>query len=191
MLIWGLWQNFILNFSLRQHDLDSKKYPLVNLNEILTLAQINPTAIQDLVNDRIIVIADFVDRDLHETTYGKMAGALILVNVYLALVNSDNLVNISFFVMLSIGYLFISLIVFWPGSFQGKKLTRYLKHEKIFQYVLSWFSYLVLLCIISIITYLSSNIHINILYISFYLYILNHVMRLVYKKYGWLPQEDG
>ena len=104
--------SIIVNLRIRNFDLVKKEntYNYIHLGELLSL----PTSfIKELSKDRIIIIGDFEERDMHKTTMGDMAGSLILLNTYLALVNEDNIISIDFIMLLLIGYFMISLFYFY------------------------------------------------------------------------------
>jgi hypothetical protein len=72
------------------------------------LASMTDNEIQSLVKDKIILIGDFEDKDLHPTIYGKIPGILINFNAYLALKNNEHIVPKHLILFLFAAYLFLS-----------------------------------------------------------------------------------
>lgn len=67
-------------------------------------------AIPSLVNNKIVLIGDFEDRDLHLTSKGIIPGVLINYNAYLALKNNDHIISNSLILFLFVGYLSFMLM---------------------------------------------------------------------------------
>ena len=181
----SVFNHFILNFRIRHYDLKQKTYSLVNLGELLSM---NPEQINEMVKNRIVVIGSFAKEDMHKTIYGDMPGALILLNVYLALVNQDNVVCTLFFIVLFVSYTITSFMAFYPLKLAEKGILKYFKEEKILKFIMGWLSFVLLLILISAVTYFMFNIHINILYLSIYLYALRKIMRFIYKRVNFFKE---
>lgn len=64
--------------------------------------------LRDAFNDRLIILGDFSDRDLHETIYGDLPGPIILLNSYIALREGDADVHWALLVFLWLGFTAIS-----------------------------------------------------------------------------------
>ena len=107
----------ILNLRIQNDDLheneDYRRF-YVNMEMLLRLPE---AALLEFVKDRIVVIGDFEERDIHETVFGNMAGPLVLVNAYLSLVNGDNMFSLSFLMTLFLFYLWISYRIFSDRPF--------------------------------------------------------------------------
>ena len=100
-----------LDFPVRSFDVftnDDGGYSSVHLCELMNTP---PDFINALTKNKIIVIGDFVDRDLHATLYGTMAGPLIQLNAYLALVNGDHL--LTWPLLIFIFSAILGAILFW------------------------------------------------------------------------------
>lgn len=175
--------NFILDFRIRQYDLfeSDEHYNFVNLGELLFLTDKN---ILDIVKGRIIIIGDYVDRDIHDTIYGDMPGALILLNVYLALVKGDNIINWGFVLFLYFGYSLISVLIFYPGDFIEKWISRKFAKIKAAKFFVEVLGYMFFLGIMSVISYFMFNKHINILLLSIYLYLMDLSVSFILRKRG-------
>lgn len=183
--------HFVLNFRIRHDDLfgsKEKRYPYINLGELLALLP-DTNYIGTFIKDRIILIGDFEDHDIHKTMAGYLPGPLIMLNAYLALHYGDNVITWPFIIILFMTYLAISLIVFHPVQIENKIFARLKENPKL-SFIAGFMSYLTILMILSIITYLFFNIHINILYISTYIYGLEQLINRTYQKFGLVEANE-
>lgn len=145
--------------------------------------------IKHLVKDKIILIGDFDDRDLHATVYGKIQGVLINYNAYLSLKNKKHILPNSLIFCLFFLYLIITISIVFnidirvEKGFKNyllskkwlKETINYLMSFKIVKKISSLFqgtfnyilrSYLKLgslFIVISILFYLAYGIHVEIL----------------------------
>ena len=71
----------------------------------------NIEKVKKCINDKIVVIGDFLGNDIHETYVGKMSGALINLNAYLTLQKGGHLVNIFHVILLFIFYFILYMII--------------------------------------------------------------------------------
>ena len=93
--------SLILNFPVRKitkytTDLENNYYELGTdiLNER------SDEEIQKMVQNKIILIGDFVDRDIHATSFGDIPGVLINYNAYLALKSEGHIIPVSLLIIL-------------------------------------------------------------------------------------------
>ncbi len=174
--------SFILDYRLRAFHYNNNKCPKLILGEWLTLAKdTTGKATEDfkkLVKNRIIVVGDFEDRDIHETIYGKIPGPLILVNALLALEAGDNLINFQFLFYLALMYFIISYISF-SNTFSLRQLARiYVFRQKPEResFLESLPTYMLYFSTISVISYFIFSIHIGVLVLAFYMFLLEKSM---------------
>ena len=71
---------------------DSKTYPFFNLGELLVLSN-EPSFYKSFLENKFIVIGNF-NTDIHDTPVGKMPGTLVLLNTYLNLFFSRQLISV-------------------------------------------------------------------------------------------------
>lgn len=175
--------SIILDFRIRNSHLNERGYYsdfCMNLWELLSLPD---AALHELTKDRIIVIGDFKERDMHETVFGKTPGSLILLNAYLSLVNKENIVSVPFLMALFGVCLLLSFHIF-----SGKRLEerqwriRMIRSVIRGRFIAKLVNYLLILGAFSVISYLIFNIHINILLIAAYLTVLESLVRYAVKK---------
>ena len=179
---------YFLNYGINTYDLKiAREYPLINLGELLWLGQEN---IQELIQNRWIVLGDFEQNDNIETLFGSIPGPLLLMNVILSLERKDARITVWYVLFLLLGYYFISSIVLNPhdriGHFIGK-----LRFGEVIQNFLKGFALAIILSTISILSFFIFHIHVNILMLSLYLYGLDYlVIRLAKKSQLIVPEAE-
>lgn len=160
----------VIDFKLRYYELidrnSERMYNIVNLGDILRMSD---SIFYKAVSNKIILIGDFYERDIHQTLFGKMSGTLILLNVYFTLMNGENLISLGLFLLLFIGFFLISTELFSDKSLGERKIVAKYTQKKFGKFILKYLSYVLYLSILSVLTYLIFNVHLNILVIAVYL----------------------
>ncbi len=172
--------NFIMNYRVIQkdiYDLEAGFNP-ISMGELLYLTDED---IQKFTADKIVVIGDFFENDMHETVLEITAGPLILLNALMTIQQGDTIVNIWFFLLIITAYALLSYLVFVEGDMienyikklPGKKLTKYLA---------GFASYFIMLTILSLMTYWMFNIHLNVFFIAIAFYLMDRFAGLILYK---------
>lgn len=173
----------IVDFKLRYYELldrnSEKMYFLANLGDLLRLPD---SAFYKSINNKIILIGDFYERDIHQTLFGKMSGTLILFNIYFSLLQNETLISFWLVLLLFIGYFMISYDLFSDSDLKERKYARKISHTKLGKFIFKVLSYVVYLMIISTVTYFIFNIHINILILAFYLKGVDSLLKYLRNK---------
>ena len=168
----------VLDFSVRSYDVftdDGTGYSSVHLYELMNTP---PEIINALVRNKIIVIGDFMDRDLHPTLYGTMAGPLIQLNAYLALANGDHFLTWPLLVFIFCCYLTISWFLFTDRNFVTIGWMEKLKNSKWGSVVFDFLKYAFAFVLINVFSYLLFDVHLNVLIISVYIVVIEYVLSL-------------
>jgi hypothetical protein len=138
-----------------------------------------------ITKDKIIVIGDFEDTDIHETIKGPTPGPTILLDVYYALYYGDNLFSIGFVIFLLAGFFLVSYRCFSGSdileSFMKKKFSA---HNNIISGIAGLLSYLIYFITLSTISYFFFNIHLTILLLVFYMEGLEQLIKYKGHKLG-------
>lgn len=138
--------------------------------------------IHEVTKNKIVVIGDFEDTDLHETIYGPTPGPLILYNVYLALCEEDSIINMSFIFFLLAGFFVISLKCFTKVDLIDRYIIgRFILLPRIRAFLASFIGYVIYLGLLSVISYFLFNIHLTILLIAVYLELVEQLVE-AFKK---------
>ena len=169
---WTL-NNFIMNYRILQkdiYDLEAGFNP-VSLGELLYLSDED---IHEFTANKIIVIGDFFENDMHETVLEITAGPLILLNAFLSLKHGDTIINIWFLLFLTLSFAWLSYLAFVEGDLVERRINK-MVNKRIARYLAGFASYFLFLTIISICCYLMFNIHINVFFLSVAFYIVDQV----------------
>ncbi|GAB4330378.1 MAG: hypothetical protein OHK0038_04700 [Flammeovirgaceae bacterium] len=166
-----------------------------NYSYMSDMLMLPPEFFHEMTKDKIIVVGDFENLDIHQTIYGPMPGPLILVNAFLSLEKGYN--------QLKIGFLFMLFIAFTLVSYKALTLNdtiidfiikiikkifntiqRILIKMKILkesvemegnksavtEFLADSLFYTIYFGVVSVISYYFYNIHITILILAFYMW---------------------
>lgn len=180
--------HFILNYRLLQRDiLDIETgFNPVNLGELLFLS---PEDIAEFLKDKIVVIGDFFEDDMHETMFEVTAGPVILINAYMSVLHQDTTVNLFFILIIFLAYFGLSFIAIYPEDMIEIYIKRKYGKIKWVGNLTTFMSYILGLITTSIITYFLFNIHLNVLMLGFYIFLVEKLSKLVHKKL--VPENQG
>ncbi len=171
-------QNFILDFPISTFNKNELAY--THLSDLLVLPSF---AIHEITKDKIVVLGDFEDYDLHETIYGMMPGPFILINAFLALEHKANALSFGFLLWLFITYTFISFKVFKSDDPLTDLVKRKFSEDSfLISLLVDTLFYLVYFGIVSLVAYFLFNVHLAILILSFYMYGLEVVVILIQER---------
>jgi len=178
---WWTLNHFIMNYRLLQVDVMDQEagFNPINLGELLLLPEEDAAA---FLENKFVVIGDFYEVDLHETIFEITAGPVILMNAYWSLLNKDTKLNVFFFLILLGSFFFLSMLAIYPEDLIEKYIKKRYGKIKWVQSITSFVSYLLFLVVISIITFLFYNIHLNVFLLAVYLFILEKVSNFLQKR---------
>jgi hypothetical protein len=166
-----IFNSFIVDFPIRAYEVfEQQEFPVVNLSELLILPE--EVMVNEYLKDRIILLGDF-NNDVHMTIHGKTAGTLILLNTYLTLKNGDHVVRGLWVLMMLVFYTLISYHVFYRDSDKPA-----INVDKRYSFVASFLNYLIILSIISILSYLLFKVYVNILILALYINCISFIIGL-------------
>lgn len=169
---------FILDYRIRAYNiLKENEYNIVYLGELLKFP---PEFIAELTKDRIVLVGDYEDRDLHRTVYGIMSGTLILLNAFLALEAGDNQISVGLILFLFVGFWIASAKAFMVRDPVTRFIEKKLGSEHFMvELFLDTTFFLVYMVVMSLTSYFLFNIHIGVLFLSFYLYAIELIATFV------------
>ncbi len=133
-----------------------------------------------LFENKIILIGDVSENDIHDTYLGKIAGPIINLNAYYALVNDDLSISYIEIIVLFMIYFGISLYIIRRYSILNFiPFLRKFK-SKTFRFFLSFFSLSFIFSAIGVAGYLLFGIEINIFIPSLYFTIFGYLVNYHY-----------
>ena len=160
---WFTLNYFIMSYRLLQKDIDSQEagFNPVNLGVLL---QLNPEDVASYL----------------EIT----SGPVVLLNALLTIQNQDSRVNIFFFIILGVTFFALSFIAIYPEDLIERYIRKKYGKLKWVGNLTSFMTYIVMLFLVSIITFFLFNIHINAFFLAIYLFIIEKVSNFLMKKIG-------
>lgn len=177
---WTL-NNFIMNYRLVQKDIVDQQagFNPVSLGELLYLEDKD---IQEFMANKIVVIGDFFENDMHETLFEITSGPLILLNAFLTIKEGDTVVNVWFFLLLFGVFIYLSYMVFVEGDYMEQKISKTFGSIAIAKYLAGFASYITILALLSLTTFFFFNIHLNIFFLALAFYAMDKIVGFIYAK---------
>ena len=168
---WHLyWNSLTLRFPIKLWDsyIYRDEYSSTNLQEKRTLnlgADILDIEVDipSLVKDKIVVIGDFTENDIHDTYIGKIAGPVININALKALQNNELEIPWSLIFFLITFYVMISYLLLRCPIPTNRILDKLHMNKASVKYLLSFIGYSFLFTIMSGAIYLICGIDINVI----------------------------
>ncbi|OJJ19374.1 hypothetical protein BKI52_21430 [marine bacterium AO1-C] len=184
--------HFAPPLKIRNYDLfeapEKQRYSWIRLGELLMF----PEDILKICKGRILVIGNFAgNADKHETVMGDLYGPLILVNTYIALKNGDNIITVGWLAMLFFSFFFISFFTFWQVDVKQMRVINWLNYwlsRGLFKHIIRLMTYVFGLTLVSVASYLFFNIHLNIMIMGGFFYLLDSAVKFAYRRKGWLEK---
>ena len=180
----------ITDFKVRMSDfqlgsnLKESNYALHYLETLTTLGpMMEPADLKKLFAGKLILIGNF-DSDVHKTAFGMMPGLLIVYNAYLTLLNNENVVNKLWLLLMIAGFTFISYRLFSGHGFNLLDLVKRRFKSGWILFILNSLDEFLFLSLLTIISYLFFNIHINILVLFVYLKIIEFIIDILKSKFS-------
>ncbi len=161
--------NFIINYRVLQKDIMNLEagFNPISLGELLFLP---PEEINSFLAGKIVIVGDFLENDMHETLFEITAGPLILMNVLLSLESQDTYINLLFWIILTVGFLYLSYMTLTSKDAIEESIKKRFNNAGILKYAVGFASYLLILTLISLITFFIFNIHLNVFFLACYCY---------------------
>ncbi|MCG6186785.1 CHASE2 domain-containing protein [Maribellus maritimus] len=179
----------ITDFKVRMTDfklgknLDESNFALHHMGTITELGKfMEPKDLKKMFAGKIIMIGDF-DNDTHKTAFGIMPGMLIVFNAYLTLLNNDNIITLGWLLLIVIGFTWISHRILTGKGFNLLDLLKNKFRSGWIHFIIDSLDELFFLSILTILSYLFFNIHINILVLFVYLKLVEFGIDIVKNRY--------
>lgn len=165
--------NFIMNYRLLQKDVAAQDvgFNPVNMGELLFLPEED---IQNYTAGKIVLIGDFFQSDMHETIFEISSGPLILLNALLTIQQGDTIVNVWLFLLIAVVYLCLSYMVFVEGDLIDTLINK-ITRNKAAKLLAGFTSYLLILSLLSLATFIFFNIHINFFFLAIAFYVTDEL----------------
>ena len=177
---------FILDHRIRNFQLQTDTmYSRIYFGEELLM--LPEEEIYAMTKDRIVIMGDFEDQDIHETVYGDTPGPLILLNAFLAIEAGDNRLSMWFLVFILTGYTLVSFKCFSENDLIERWVEKWSARSSFLGLALGVVSYALVLIVMSVISYFLFNVHLTILLLALYMNFLEKAVKFfrvrIYEKY--------
>lgn len=187
---WGYWKDgslalnsFIIEFPIRQFDIfrnDTLGYNSMHLLDFLSQPD---SMAAELLKNKIVVLGDFLESDMHQTIYGTTAGPLIHLDAYLNLKQNRNNLSVWFFLYLFVFHFMFSYVLFFDSKIFSFGWAMKLKHSRWGGFLFDYLKYAFFLLLMSVVSFLLFDVHLNVLVISLYFSLVEYGIEFVeYRK---------
>lgn len=195
----SIFNGFIVNFRLWSYDFfGSNGVNYYQMPEIASLDQELVTMMtEDFFKDRIVIVGDFENRDIHNTLFGQIPGPLILVNAFLSLEAGDNELSWRFLLLLFIAFIPISYKAIDPKDVFTLWLeSKFKDYAFVVEASADVLVYTLYFAVVSLFSFFLFGIHLTIIFLAFYMFgleqaILFFVEKIEEKKAEKLAKEKA
>lgn len=127
--------------------------------------------------NKIVIIGDFTEKDIHDTYLGKISGPIININAFYALKNDDLSIPYWYIIFILILYMTISFCIIKRFSISRHILWIGKVKSKVIRYLSASIGITAILTIVAVILYICFNLECNILIPSIYFSILLAIVK--------------
>lgn len=179
----GWWMNsFIVDLPVRNAQLENGEVVVWNLGQALEVY--SREEMQEELGNRIVIVGDIFDYDIHKTLLGAMPGPVIVANAYLGLLKgSPRIVFLDVFLIYLL-YFFTSLyIVFWRQH--REKWMRFSVYKsRVWKFVFKYFTYILIFSLYSVLLYVLTGRHFQLLLFGLYFNLFEFLV-------DWSQRHEG
>lgn len=175
--------SFILEFPIRQFDIfrdDTLGYNSMHMANFLSLPD---ELAYETLKDKIVVVGDFLEADMHQTIYGTTAGPLIHLDAYLNLKQNRNNLPIWFFLYLFFFYMLFSYTLLFNTSLFTIKWLSKIQTSRWGGFIVDYLKYAFFLLLMSVVSFLLFDVHLNVLILSLYFSVAEYGIEFVNKRH--------
>jgi hypothetical protein len=160
-------------------DLSESNYAINPLGTILEAHTVmEPKEYAKFFQNKIILIGDF-ENDMHATPFGNSAGMLLVFNAYLTMADQQHIIRLRWIGFLFLAFLLLSYRIFADIQTSKPKFITKIFNSRIGQLIIESVDEMVILIIVTLLSYFLFNIHINILILFIYLKLVEWVWRTI------------
>lgn len=174
----GLWINsFIVDLPVRKAHMDNGELLIWNLGEALAYP---PEEVKSIVGDKIIIVGDFYEYDIHQTLLGEQPGPLIVANAYLGMLQDIPRIKLLDGFLIFLLY-FVSTMYVLQWRRHKDKLMYIPGRIKVGKFALKYLTYILIFSLYSIFLYLLTSRHFQLLIFGIYFNIFEYLIDRYYR----------
>ena len=148
---------------------------LWNLGDILKYS--TAAEVQSQTAGKIVIFGDFYEFDNHDTLLGTQPGPLIIVNTYLGLLKGVPRFTFWGFFFVFLLYFMCSIYILHLWSYRQKLNSSRVFQRKIVRFIFQYFSYIVFFSLYTVILYILTEKHYELILFAIYFNVLEFVVR--------------
>jgi CHASE2 domain len=179
----AIWPHYYLSEPEVRANTQTALSQFYNLGEVLMDMEGNPATYSTFFEDKVLIIGNF-EGDTHSTPVGKMAGSVLLANIYLSLLNNHHIVSPYYLLILLVVMSFLSYLAWFSQVPKIKINFNFLFSSYLQKFLKSYISYFGCMFLLSLIALLVFDIQIALFLPSL---ILSGIEYIRQKKY--LPEK--
>ena len=150
-----------------------------NIGELLFDLETNPNNYVTFFSNKIVILGNF-EGDIHATPLGKMAGPVILANIYLSLLNKQHIVSIGYLITILIAFSALSYVALYKKMPELKLNFKFLFSSYLVKFIRGYVSYFGCMFLLSLIVLIVFNVQVGLFLPSFIFTGIEYVRQ---KKY--------
>jgi hypothetical protein len=169
----GWWINsFIVDLPVRKAHIDNGEVLIWNLGEALSFPAEDVKAI---VANKIIIVGDIYEYDIHQTLLGQQPGPLIVANAYLGMLQGIPRIKLLDGFLIFLLY-FISTMYVLQWRRHKERLMILPGRLKVGKFALKYFTYILIFSLYSIFLYLLTSRHFQLLIFGLYFNLFEYLV---------------
>lgn len=195
----GIWffNKFVVDFRIRPYHYQANK-AIDGMNENASIQRINIVDLEpfleicrtmsmignneffeEMIGDKLVVLGDFSDRDIHSTIAGDLAGPLILINAYLSLKAGENKVHFFMVLFLFISFTVVSYMIFKEGDVLEVVIKNLFPNSIIMNKLLEFISFFFIIILTSFFTYLIWGFQLTVIWLVVYVKLVDWIKSFI------------
>lgn len=175
----GTWMNsFIVDMAFRkiQFEVEGPDH-IINWNLSEALRYFSEEEIHEYIQDKIIIIGDIYDYDMHDTLLGEQPGPIILANTYLAIMRGVPLHHFFHTFLLFSIYFLASIYILKRKSHRKNIFSRRILRSRAGRTFLRYFSYILIFSLMAVLLYVITLKHFQLFVFALYFSFLDYAVR--------------
>ncbi len=166
----GWWINsFIVDLPVRKAHIENGEVLIWNIGEALNFS---PQEVKSIAQNKVIIVGDFYDYDIHQTLLGEQPGPLIVANAYLGMLQGVPRIKFLDGLLIFTLYFFSTMYVLTWRKHKDKLITGKLRFGKFFKYL----TYILVFSLYSIFLYLLTSRHFQLLIFGLYFNLFEYLV---------------
>lgn len=166
----GWWINsFIVDLPVRKAHIDNGEVLIWNIGEAITFPV---EEVKSIAQNKVIIVGDFYDYDIHQTLLGEQPGPLIVANAYLGMLQGVPRIKFTDGLLIFLLYFFSTMYVLIWRKHKDKLITGKRKFTNLFKYL----TYILVFSLYSIFLYLLTSRHFQLLIFGLYFNLFEYLV---------------